>query len=138
MLLMCNETVIRRMFKRDPAKFTDKIWDFAVKAGGAVGRKIKRFMKSEEYAKILINKATRNWPEPDANESREIKRYIRMAKFSQILKSDQHRRNIDKLTFQTTSRRLCYWCLNTGCFNNRRIANIPNHKEGENYTSRVY
>ena len=95
MLLMCNETVIRRMFKRDPAKFTDKIWDFAVKAGGAVGRKIKRFMKSEEYAKILINKATRNWPEPDANESREIKRYIRMAKFSQILKSDKHRRNVD-------------------------------------------
>ena len=47
MLLMCNENTIEKMFRKDLPTFTDKIREFAVQAGGAVGLKIKRLFKSE-------------------------------------------------------------------------------------------
>ena len=74
------------------------------------------------YAKIMMNRAIQNWPEPDMNESSKLRKWIEATKFSKILKSDQHRRNVDRLTFQTTSIRLCYWCQYTSCLNNRRLS----------------
>ena len=92
-------------------------------------------MKSEDYEKILmdkaVNRATRNWPEPDANKLRKMEGYIRTAKYSEILKSEQHKRDVDKLTYHTTSGRLCCWCLTTGCFN-KRISSIPKNEKPSN------
>ena len=128
MLLMCREAAIRKMFSNSPAGFTARILEFAIKVGGAAGQKIKKFMTGEEYAKQLgnevISMTNRGWPGVDADKASELKEYIRTAKFSEILKSEQHKRNTDKLTYQTTSGRLCYWCLTPSCFI-KRINSIP-------------
>ena len=31
------------------------------------------------------------------------------------MESEQHRKNTDQLTYRTTSKKLCYWCLTPGC-----------------------
>ena len=55
-----------------------------------------------------------NWTDIDPNKASEIKEYVKTAKFSGIMESEQHRKNTDQLTYRTISKKLCYWCLTPG------------------------
>ena len=75
--------------------------------------------------KVTIPKTeAKNWPDMDPKKASEIKEYVKMATFSEIMESKQHKKNTDQLTYQTTSKRLCYWCITPGCLI-KRIISIP-------------
>ena len=40
----------------------------------------------------------------DPKKASEIKEYVKTAKFSEIMESEQHRKNTDQLTYRTTSK----------------------------------
>ena len=93
-------------------------------------------MIGEEYAKILKKKNAKKakteakeseWPDMDPKKASEIKEYVKTATFSEIMGSKQHRRNTEQLTYQTTSKKLCYWCLTASCLA-VRTRSLPKNK----------
>ena len=63
----------------------------------------------------------------DPKKASEIKEYVKTATFSEIMGSKQHRRNTEQLTYQTTSKKLCYWCLTASCLV-KRGSSLPQYK----------
>ena len=59
MVLMCDENLMANIFKRDIPTFKDKFIELAVLAGGEVKDKLRNFMRSERYSKILIERVTK-------------------------------------------------------------------------------
>ena len=60
----------------------------------------------------------------DPKKASEIKEYVKTAKFSEIMEYEQHKKNTAQLTYQTTSKKLCYWSLTPGCLM-ERVRRIP-------------
>ena len=129
MVLMCSEYTMAKMFKRNITTFIDKLLELTVLAGGAIRVRIGKFMRSEMYVKILINRAInketnteaskKDWVKPNFEELNKLRKKVEESEFTELRWSTQHKENCDKVTFRTTSGRICYWCISTKCFNKR-------------------
>ena len=74
MVLMCSEYTMAKMFKRNITTFIDKLLELTVLAGGAIRVRIRKFMRSEMYAKILINRAMNKETKPEASNDAKLKK----------------------------------------------------------------
>ena len=51
------------------------------------------------------------WPKVNPETKRELRTYVETATFNEIMRSAEHKRKTNEMTFETTSNKLCYWCL---------------------------
>ena len=68
------------------------------------------------------------WPKVDSETKRELRTYVETATFDEIMGSTKHKRKTNEMTFQTTSNKLCYWCLTEECLHVRTYHSSPENK----------
>ena len=66
-----------------------------------------------------------DWKKINIKVKEDLREYIEKTPFEVIRESAEHRKRVDELTFQTSSDRVCYWCLSEECLHARRYHTTP-------------
>ena len=68
------------------------------------------------------------WPKLNVETKRELTTYVETATFDEIMRSKEHKKKTNEMTFETTSNKLCYWCLTEECLHARTFHSSPKNK----------
>ena len=90
-------------------------------------QQLDKSTKSEcpRYLEITTRKP--NWPRVNTETKRKLMTYVKMAPFEEIMESNEHRKNVNEMTYMTTSDHVCYWCLTEECLHVRRFHTNPEY-----------
>ena len=77
------------------------------------------------YLEITTRKT--NWPKVNTEIKRKLLTYVEKAPFEKIMESKTHRMKVNRMTYMTTSDKVCYWCLSEECLHIRRFHTNPGY-----------
>ena len=133
MIRMCNGPMLITLLENKSREFICKILQFAGKVRGKAGQKLINIMKHPNLRHLDKPKAlfaiTAGWPDVDPEKMRELERYIETATFGEIMGSTQHKENTNRMTYETTTNKVCYWCLTEDCLHERIYHSSPENSK---------